>query len=253
MNETHERVIVSAGPAMDIATYELRVKGRLDSEYWAQWFEGMTITVTDGGETIIRGPVTDQAALYGILARLRDLAVPLLSVTIIDPEGQSRRRPGRKRGLPRINWLLVLIFLLVSGGLSSLTVFLAEEILDTALTLALLFGALGGITYAFSVWDGGWAWRATSALAWIGAVITFTIYLMTQRWLHPALGISMMLLAAAGTMLYILYRVRGHNIHVEGTPVQRWDKLGHIPEQTGSEETDLAEHNERSRPAVDRR
>jgi hypothetical protein len=64
---------------------EIRVKGRVD-EQWSDWFEGLTITHTDQDETALTGPVADQAALYGLLARLRDLGLPLLSVKQVEDE-----------------------------------------------------------------------------------------------------------------------------------------------------------------------
>ena len=60
--------------------YEIRLQGSLD-ERWAAWFDGMSIAPEAGGVTVLRGPVVDQAALHGLLARLRDLGLPLLSVT----------------------------------------------------------------------------------------------------------------------------------------------------------------------------
>ena len=60
--------------------YEIRLRGRLDQR-WVSWFDGMTVTTDADGTTLIRGPVADQAALHGLLARLRDLGLPLLSVT----------------------------------------------------------------------------------------------------------------------------------------------------------------------------
>jgi len=65
---------------MQSEIYEIRVKGRLDGDNWAQWFDGMTVKGCENGETILIGPVADQAALYGLLSRLRDLALPLLSL-----------------------------------------------------------------------------------------------------------------------------------------------------------------------------
>ncbi|WP_296602462.1 hypothetical protein [Nocardioides sp.] len=59
--------------------YEIRLQGRLD-ERWAAWFEGMTVEPAPDGVTLLRGQVLDQAALHGILARLRDLGIPLISV-----------------------------------------------------------------------------------------------------------------------------------------------------------------------------
>jgi len=65
--------------------YEIRVQGRLDDR-WAAWFDGLELTRTEDGSTVLRGPVADQAALHGLLHKLRDLGVPLLSVTRPDPD-----------------------------------------------------------------------------------------------------------------------------------------------------------------------
>lgn len=59
--------------------FEIRLQGHLD-EGWASWFEGMTMTLTEAGETVLIGPVADQAALHGLLKKVRDLGMPLLSV-----------------------------------------------------------------------------------------------------------------------------------------------------------------------------
>ena len=64
--------------------YEISIRGRLD-EHWSTWFDGMTLDVSRPGLTVLRGPVVDQAALHGLLARLRDLGTPLVSVRSIDP------------------------------------------------------------------------------------------------------------------------------------------------------------------------
>src|SRR5689334_22507146 len=67
------------------ARYEIRIKGHLDDR-WAAWFEGLTLTREDNGDTLLAGPVTDQAALHGFLKRVRDLGTPLLSVTRMTPD-----------------------------------------------------------------------------------------------------------------------------------------------------------------------
>ena len=64
--------------------YQIRIKGQLD-RHWAGWFDDMVITLDDGGETLLTGPVADQAALYGVLRKVRDLGLPLLSVVCIGP------------------------------------------------------------------------------------------------------------------------------------------------------------------------
>jgi hypothetical protein len=63
--------------------YEIRIKGHLDNR-WASWFEGLTINLEDNGETLLSGPVVDQAALHGLLRKVRDLALPLVSVIQVD-------------------------------------------------------------------------------------------------------------------------------------------------------------------------
>jgi hypothetical protein len=66
------------------ARYEIRLKGHLDAR-WAARFEGLTITRDDNGTTRLTGPIVDQAALHGVLKRVRDLGTPLLSVTRVEP------------------------------------------------------------------------------------------------------------------------------------------------------------------------
>jgi len=64
--------------------YQIRVTGHLGSE-WTDWFEGLTIMREDNGETLVTGPVVDQAALHGLLRNVRDLGMPLLSVIRLTP------------------------------------------------------------------------------------------------------------------------------------------------------------------------
>ena len=72
--------------------YEIRLRGHLDAR-WAAWFDGMTLTREGDGTTCIHGPVADQAALHGLLRRVRDLGLPLLSVTRLEP-GQADAPSG---------------------------------------------------------------------------------------------------------------------------------------------------------------
>ncbi len=114
--------------------YEIRVKGRLSSEQWTSWFDDLTVS-TDKGESTLRGRVPDHSALYGLLARLRDLAVPLVAVKVLDAEAQLRLSRQSRRYDLTINLLLVAIYLALIGGLASITVFVAP-IINTALALA---------------------------------------------------------------------------------------------------------------------
>jgi hypothetical protein len=59
--------------------YQIRLKGHLGSQ-WTDWFDGLTITLAEDGDTLLTGPVIDQAALHGLLKKVRDLGMPLLSV-----------------------------------------------------------------------------------------------------------------------------------------------------------------------------
>lgn len=68
--------------------YQIVVKGHLDSE-WSDWFDGLTITLVGSGETILTGPLADQTALHGVLIKIRDLGLPLLSLVRIDPEREN--------------------------------------------------------------------------------------------------------------------------------------------------------------------
>jgi hypothetical protein len=75
MNETDASNIGHHEPRR----YEIRIQGHLDSR-WADWFEGLTLTLEDSGETLLTGTVEDQAALHGLLRKVRDLGLPLISV-----------------------------------------------------------------------------------------------------------------------------------------------------------------------------
>jgi hypothetical protein len=64
--------------------YQIRVQGHLDPR-WTDWFGGMTIALEEGGDTLLTGPVVDQAALYGLLKKVRDLGMPLISAIRVKP------------------------------------------------------------------------------------------------------------------------------------------------------------------------
>ncbi len=68
--------------------YQIRLEGHLERR-WAAWFDGLNLITESDGTTIIDGPVTDQAALHGLLQKVRDIGLPLLSVTRIESDGHD--------------------------------------------------------------------------------------------------------------------------------------------------------------------
>jgi hypothetical protein len=72
--------------------YEIRLQGHLDPR-WSRWFDDLDLTTGPDGTTTLRGPVVDQAALHGLLQRLRDLGVPLISITQVTPDPTTGDKP----------------------------------------------------------------------------------------------------------------------------------------------------------------
>ena len=220
--------------------YEVRVKGHLSAEQWTSWFDSLTVT-TGRGESVLRGVLPDHAALYALLARLRDLAVPLVGVRVLDADAQLRLyRKGRRYDL-MITLLLVTVYLALLGGLSAITVFIAP-IIDTALALTLLFASLGGLAHAFWLQSGQNAWRWITFLAWPAAALTFLIYTSSSGLLPSALAIAVMLLLGAGGLVYLVNTLRRRADDVKDSIVdaagRRWESLdsarGSEPGQAGA-------------------
>jgi hypothetical protein len=76
--------------------YQIRLKGHLGRE-WADWFEGLTITWEEDGDTLLTGPVIDQSALHGLLKKVRDLGLPLVSVVPVQPKETRANRSERRK------------------------------------------------------------------------------------------------------------------------------------------------------------
>jgi hypothetical protein len=130
-----------------------------------------------------------------------------------------------ERPRPKINWTMVLVFLLLLGGLIGITVYLAEVILHVTLALTLLFLLTGGIAYWFFLRGEGRAWRFVAALIWPGAVIALTVFLIEEQGLHPALAISMLFFVSAGILVYVLNQKQDADARALNARV-RWEKLG---------------------------
>jgi hypothetical protein len=75
--------------------YEIRIKGHLDQQ-WTDWFEGLTITLEEDGDTLLTGPLVDQAALYGLLKKVRDVGMPLLSVNPNETNPYRSKKGAKK-------------------------------------------------------------------------------------------------------------------------------------------------------------
>jgi len=73
--------------------YAIRIKGHLGRQ-WTDWFGEMTFTLEDNGDTLMTGPVVDQAALHGLLKKVRDLGMPLISVTGVEPDQDDAAQPA---------------------------------------------------------------------------------------------------------------------------------------------------------------
>ncbi len=196
--------------------YEIRVKGRLSGEQWTDWFDGLSVS-SRKGETTLRGEAADHAALYGLLARLRDLAIPLVSVKVLDGEAQrALARQGRGYDLA-INLLLAGVYLALLGGLVTVTIFVTP-VINTALALALLFAVLGGLAQGFWLYSGQPAWRWLTYLAWPAAIVSFVVFIpLSGIWPAP-LGIGVLLFLIAGALVYALSYLRRRRRDLNALP-----------------------------------
>jgi hypothetical protein len=188
--------------------YEIRVQGRLSAEQWVAWFDDLTVSFSEG-ESTLQGRAADHAALYGLLARLQDLAIPLITVKVLDADAQLELARQSRRYDLLINILSGSIYLTVLGGLLAATVFVAP-IINPALALALLFALLGGLAHAFWLWSDLAAWRWITYLLWPAAAVSFLIFIPVSGVLPTALGVAVTCFFAAGGLVYALYALRRH-------------------------------------------
>ena len=79
---------MSDSPPPDAQHYEIRLEGHVEAR-WSKWFDGLAITLEESGNTLLSGPVADQAALHGLLKKVRDVGLPLLSVNTVEPSGEE--------------------------------------------------------------------------------------------------------------------------------------------------------------------
>jgi hypothetical protein len=97
--------------------YQIRLKGHLDSQ-WTDWFEGVTITLEEDGDTLLTGPMMDQSALHGLLRKVRDLGMPLVSVSQIQHHSKKEIEMNTKKSAagidPRVKLSLLWVFVIVN-------------------------------------------------------------------------------------------------------------------------------------------
>ncbi len=209
--------------------YEIRVRGRLSAEQWASWFDDLTVSTT-GGESTLRGRVPDHAALYGLLARLRDLAIPLLSVRVLDAQAQLRLSRQTRRYDLLINALVIALYLLLLGGLSAVTVWVTP-VIHVALALTLLFALLGGLSHAFWLWTDQPLWRWLGYACWLAAAASFLIFIPVSDVLPSELGIAITLFLLAGGLAYLIYALRRRSADIDARLAGRWARSAGPPAQ----------------------
>ena len=143
----------------NIELYEIRLKGHLDA-HWETWFDGLSIMLEENGDTLLSGPVADQAALHGLLRKVRDLGMPLVSVVPVQSK-RSKKGEGMNPStisLKRIDtkvllstlWIVVMINMLKADILSLFIPGAAEEVARTSARMGasipqlMLIGAIMG-------------------------------------------------------------------------------------------------------------
>lgn len=148
----------------DAQLYQFHLRGQLGGQ-WTDWFEGLSITLEENGDTLLTGPVADQAALYGLLKRVRDLGMPLVAVTQIQVlnGGHNNPKKEKKMNMKTISakkfdtkvllstlWLVVMINMLKADILSLFIPGTAEEVARASATTGIsipqlmLLGAILG-------------------------------------------------------------------------------------------------------------
>ena len=128
-------------PTSDLLFCEIRIKGHLDA-HWMTWFDGLTIMLEENGDTLLSGPVADQSALHGLLKKIRDLGMPLVSVVLVqsnrseqgekmNPSTTPAKKPDTKILLSTL-WIVVMINMLKADILSLYIPGSLEEVAKTS-------------------------------------------------------------------------------------------------------------------------
>lgn len=187
-------------PPPNIQFYEIRLKGHLDAQ-WATWFDRLNITLEEDGTTLLSGPVADQAALHGLLRKVRDIGMPLVSVVPVQTN-RSEQGEIKMNSLKKIDtkvllstlWIVVMINMLKADILSLNIPGAAEELARTSASAGasipqlMLIGAVMGqlgiamiilsrvLKYGINRWANIIAGIITIAYIW-GGMATYPHYI----------------------------------------------------------------------------
>jgi hypothetical protein len=182
--------------------YEIRLKGHLDTQ-WMAWFDGLTITLDENGNTLLSGPVADQSALHGLLRKVRDLGMPLISVAPIQTdrsEKGERMKPSTNpttkidtKALLSTLWIVVMINMLKADILSLYIPGSTEEVARTAASVGasipqlMLGGAIMG------------------ELALVMIILSRVLKYGINRWVNIVMGVVTILYIWGGAASYPHY------------------------------------------------
>lgn len=147
---------------------------------------------------------------------------------------------------PRFNWVIVIVYALLAGGVISLGVYSGVELrFHPAWAVAAIFGLLGGIAFLFHQMGEGRFWKPIAVGEWACMLITITIYSVVESHTHPAIAVASLMFLAAGVLLYL--RHSDHAKPHDADQKNEWRKLG-----SGDGKPDSLNPSERDRAVVSR-
>ena len=163
--------------------YQIRLKGHLDRQ-WIHWFDGLTITLEENGNTLLAGPVTDQAALHGLLKKVRDLGMPLVSVSQIQYHSKKEIEMNTQKSAagidPRVKLSLLWVFVIVNMAYA--------DILSLMDSTSIIRGIMAGASLpAGGLLAGAIVMETSFAMVVLPWVLEYKI----NRWVSLIIGVFM--------------------------------------------------------------
>jgi len=189
-------------PPPNIPFYEIRLKGHLDAQ-WVTWFDGLTITLEENGDTLLSGPVADQSALHGLLRKVRDLGMPLVSVVQIQINRSEKGEkmnisttPAKKidtKVLLSTLWIVVMINMLKADILSLYIPGSTEELARTS--------ASAGASIPQLMLGGAIMMEISTAMIILSRVLKYGL----NRWVNIIVSLIPIAFVAGGGVSYPHY------------------------------------------------